>query len=77
MSINTANWHPIETAPWDREVLLKGVSGYVAHKNFIVNGYRIQDWHQGEWNDVTGIRLSDRGWFPLYWIELEVTHTKG
>ena len=63
-------WQPIETAPWDKEVLLTGSSGYVTYKKFIINGYRVRDWHQGEWNDVTGTHLSETGWKPTHWMPL-------
>ena len=28
----------------------------------VINGYRVRDWHQGEWNDATGTPLSECGW---------------
>ena len=40
------------------------------HNIFIINGYRVKDWHQAEWNDVTGTHLSDRGWVPELWTEM-------
>jgi len=62
------DFRPIETAPWDWPVLLTGPSGYIApHDTFITSGYRVKDWHHGEWNDETGTRLSDRGWVPTGW----------
>lgn len=68
------NWQPIATAPFGREVLLAGKSGYCnPHEVFVVNGYRIVDWHQAEWNDVTGTRLSDRGWWPDVWAEMPIS----
>jgi hypothetical protein len=64
-------WKSIESAPWGKEVLLTGESGYIKpHDRFIINGYRIKDWHQGQWNDATGTRLSDAGWEPKHWMEL-------
>lgn len=64
-------WKTIESAPWNKEVLLTGESGYMKpHDRFIINGYRIRDWHQGEWNDATGTRLSERCWEPTHWMEL-------
>ncbi|MFA6198835.1 MAG: hypothetical protein WC679_00260 [Bacteroidales bacterium] len=66
------NWKPIDKAPWKKTVLLKGNSGYCfPHDIFIINGYRVKDWHQGEWNDVTGTRLSDSGWVPEFWTEID------
>lgn len=63
-------WKPISTAPWGVEVLLTGASGYVApHDKFITSGYRVHDWHNDAWNDVTGTRLSENGWVPSYWAE--------
>lgn len=68
---NLIDWHPIETAPWDEEVILTGHSGYaMPHNRFIVNGYRVKDWHQGDWYDITGTLLSDTGWFPTHWTEM-------
>lgn len=66
------NWQPIATAPWDRVVLVTGLSGYKGYdkQTFIINAYRIKDWHQGEWNDVTGTRLSEHGWYPKEWCEV-------
>lgn len=66
------NWQPIETAPWNAEVLLTGKSGYrEPHDRFIINGYRVRDWHHGEWNDATGTHLSERGWgSPTHWMPL-------
>jgi len=69
-------WEPIETAPWDTEVLLKGVSGYTTYSRFIINGYRVHDWHNGTWNNVGGDRLSDNGWEPTHWQTLSIS-TKG
>ena len=64
-------WQPIETAPWNAEVLLTGESGYCKpHDRFYINGYRVKDWHRGEWNDATGTRLSDAGWTPSHWMPL-------
>jgi hypothetical protein len=63
-----AFWQPMETAPWDEIVMLTGDSGYIAPKDrFIINGYRVRDWHQGAWNDVTGTPLMDAGWKPDGW----------
>jgi len=63
-------WKPIKTAPWDREVLLTGKSGYIPpHDVFIVNGYRVPRWHGGLWNDATGTLLLERGWNPTHWME--------
>lgn len=65
-------WRAMDTAPWDEEVLLKGPSGYIApHDIFIINGYRVRDWHQGQWNDATGTHLSECGWTPTAWKPLE------
>ena len=65
-------WQPIETAPWGEEVLLTGESGYgKPHDRFIINGYRVKDWHQGEWNDATGTHLGECGWGnPTHWAPL-------
>ena len=61
---------PIQSAPFGREVLLTGSSGYNApHDTFIINGYRVHDWHGGAFNDATGTPLSDNGWTPKYWAE--------
>lgn len=63
-------WQPIETAPWDRTVLLTGNSGYVKpNDRFIINGFREVDWHGGDWNDETGTQLEDNGWCPTHWAE--------
>ena len=60
----------MDDAPWERVVLLTGCSGYIKpHNRFIINGYRVPDWHQGQWNDVTGTLLSDSGWIPDGWME--------
>lgn len=68
----TKTWKPIETAPWDKTVLLRGDSGYIApHNVFVINGYRIRGWHQGEWNDMTGTLLTDAGWEPIEWREYD------
>jgi len=70
------NWKPIETAPWDINVLLMGDSGYAyPHQTFIINGYRIRDWHAGVWKMGTWLnmcreRLSDIEWFPTHWAEI-------
>lgn len=65
-------WKKMDDAPWDREVLLTGDSGYGgSHSRFYVNGYRLKDWHRGEWNDPTGTQLSDNGWVPDGWMEIE------
>lgn len=64
------NWQPIETAPWDTEVMLTGDSGYTTHKAFIINGFRERDWHHGDWNDVTGTKLDDAGWRPTHWAPM-------
>lgn len=65
-------WQPIETAPWDRTVLLRGDSGHIhPHDVFIINGYRVLDWHQGRWNDMTGTPLIDAGWEPTEWLEID------
>lgn len=64
-------WQPIETAPWETEVLLFGPSGYLKpHDKFFINGYRVRDWHQGGWNDATGTHLSECGWKPTHWMPL-------
>ncbi len=66
-----STWHPIDTAPWNKEVLLTGKSGYIKpHDRFIINGYRVYGWHQSEWNDATGTHLSERGWNPTHWMPL-------
>jgi len=66
-------WQSIETAPYGKEVLLTGESGYVEpHDRFIINGYRVRDWHQGKWNDATGTPLSDRGWEPSHWSHVPI-----
>lgn len=64
-------WQPIETAPWDKEVVIKGPSGYTTHPEFLINAYRVKGWHQGDWNDATGNPLSDYGWKPTHWKEWE------
>lgn len=59
-------WKPIETAPWDKTIILKGESGYIKpHDIFIINGYKIASWHQGEFNDVTGTPLTEVGNLPI------------
>ena len=61
----------IESAPWGVEVLLFGESGCnKPHDRFVINGYRLKDWHMGEWNDSTGTPLSDSGWHPTHWQPL-------
>lgn len=64
-------WQPIDTAPWETEVLVTGQSGYIKpHDKFMVNAYRVMDWHQGAFNDATGTHLSERGWEPTHWMPL-------
>jgi len=66
------DWQPIETAPWDKTVLLTGDSGNVRpHNHFIVNGFRSTGWHGGDWNDVCGTSLRDSGWVPTHWAKIE------
>lgn len=70
MGINTnyVVWKPICSAPWGKEVLLTGLSGYCKpHDKFVISGYREKGWHNDEFNDPTGTPLSDAGWVPLYW----------
>lgn len=65
-------WMPIETAPWHVTVLLRGDSGYIKpHDVFIINGYRVPDWHQGGWNDMTGTNLLEYGWEPTEWKRVD------
>ena len=71
-------WRPIESAPWETEVLLTGDSGYIApHDRFVINGYREPDWHGGAWNDATGSPLSDHGWEPTHWAPAPMLPTIG
>ena len=66
-----SEWISIDKAPWDKEVVLTGDSGYCEpHNRFIINGYRVRIWHDGEWNDATGTRLSEMGWEPTHWQQL-------
>lgn len=61
------HWNPISDAPWNEEILVTGSSGCVTpYERFFINAYRIKDWHQGQWHDVTGTRLSKQGWEPTH-----------
>ena len=61
------DWKPIKSAPYNHTVLLKGDSNHIKpHNIFIINGYRDK-----EWNDITGNRLSIRGWIPTHWKFIE------
>jgi hypothetical protein len=61
----------MDSAPWDEEVFVMGESGCVPpHDKFIINAYRVKGWHNDEWNDAQGTRLSDAGWKPLFWSEI-------
>lgn len=63
-------WKPIESAPWNQEVMLTGESGMIRpHDTFICNGYRQRDWHGGRWNDIQGTPLEDAGQEPTHWAE--------
>jgi len=64
-------WRPMGEAPWDTEVLLTGPSGYsTKSRRFVINGYRLKDWHAGRWNDMTGTPLEDNGWEPDGWLHV-------
>ncbi len=53
-------WKPIGEAPDHRLVLVRGHSGYMHHKTYYCAAYKDPSWHDGEFNDATGTRLSDR-----------------
>jgi len=62
------DWKPIESAPWNQQIILTGPSGTrYPHDKFICLGYRDKLYHNGAWNDVNHDRLSDQGWRPTYW----------
>ncbi len=69
-------WELIDSAPWGEEVMLTGNSRYwLPHDRFFINGYRVRDWHNGDWNDATGTRLSENGWHPTHWLPLRILDT--
>jgi hypothetical protein len=65
-------WQPIASAPMNREVLVRGKSGYnPPHETFYINAYLDPDYGGMAWMDATGTSLYDHGWEPTEWRELE------
>lgn len=70
-------WRPIETAPRsagltkNRYVLVRGPSGYVGTKHFVVLAYHDDQYRPRDpWRLIDNSALSDFGWVPEEWAEV-------
>lgn len=65
-------WKPIETAPYDKLVLVTGPSGMsgVGSPDYQMTGYRVKGWHEDAFNTNQGTRISDGNQEPTHWREI-------
>jgi len=70
MAKQKINWQAIDSAPFNRECLVKGPSGYRQHPIFVMLAHR--DYERGEdWLDPEGESLSDGGLYPTHWADFD------
>lgn len=63
-------WQPIETAPKDVFLLLRGPSGYTTTPTVYTTGIMRSDYHVGRWIDHANDDLLDWGFEPTHWAPL-------
>ena len=64
-------WQPISTAPFDREVMICGPSGYSTCRGwYVTNAIRFYDYHSGGWLDMTGDNVTDMYPEPTHWAPI-------
>jgi len=59
------SWEPACTAPWNKEVIVRGDNEYTSMPNFVIKAIRTYD--RMTWVDATGTPLTDKGWVPEWW----------
>lgn len=62
-------WKPIETAPENTYILLRGDSGMLTYPKFYVVGILKLD-YRDDWIDVHNDHLMDSGYVPEEWMEI-------
>jgi len=67
---STIDPQPIDTAPWDKWIVVIGGSGYTLGGGYyIALAMRTKGRYNGDWQDVTGERITDRFQEPYAWHE--------
>ena len=64
-----ANWRPIETAPENKYVLLRGDSGMRTYPKFYVAG-KLNLTYRDDWINIHNDRLTDYGYVPEEWDDI-------
>lgn len=70
-------WQPIETAPKDTFLLLRGPSGYTTTPFVCTTGRMCSDYHVGRWIDHANDDLTDWGFEPTHWQPLPKPPAQG
>ncbi len=66
-----SEWKPIDTAPRNKLVFVRGGSGYTIHRTFITLAHKNVIYRPRDpWMDVQNTQLSERGWTPTEWREI-------
>lgn len=63
-------WRPIATAPPGKFVLVRGPSGYITTKHFVVKAILDTQYREPRWRGTDGDPISDCGWVPEEWMEI-------
>jgi len=62
-------WQPIETAPKNKYIMLRGDSGMLTYPKFYVVG-KLDLSYRDDWIDINNDRLTDSGYVPEEWMEI-------